>query len=87
MPPSVPVPAPPGLTPAAEAALCADLQRLWQCLNLLGERARDVVLRTFVQGEGGPEIAVAVGISEANVRAIRHRAVVALRDCVHEGRP
>lgn len=59
-----------------------DPRRLWSCFNLLGARAREVLVRTFVREEPGAEIAAALGIREDNVRAVRHRALAALHACL-----
>lgn len=63
-----------------------DLRRLWGCFNTLGARARDVLVRTFVDEEDAPTIGAALTMSEGNVRVVRHRALAALARCV-EGEP
>jgi RNA polymerase sigma-70 factor, ECF subfamily len=59
-----------------------DLDRLEQCLQALPERERTVVVLSFQGGEAAPDIAGALGLSAANVRVIRHRAVARLRTCM-----
>jgi RNA polymerase sigma factor (sigma-70 family) len=62
-----------------------DLRRLWECFNGLSARSRQVVERSFLLEEETREIGAALRMAEGNVRVVRHRALVALRDCV-EGR-
>ena len=60
----------------------ADLDRLQQCLERLGERERSVVMLTFCAGQDANEIAESVAISTGNVRVVRHRAIAQLKDCM-----
>jgi RNA polymerase sigma-70 factor (ECF subfamily) len=62
-----------------------DVQRLQHCLHLLPERERTVIVMTFYEDGAANDVAQALGISSANARVIRHRAVERLRTCV-EGR-
>ncbi len=63
-------------------------RRLWGCLNQLGSRARDVILRSYLLDETASEIADGTGLSEANIRVIRHRSLTALHRCLSgEGTP
>jgi RNA polymerase sigma-70 factor, ECF subfamily len=66
--------------PAADAAL--DLDRIEACLGQLAERERVVVLMTFYAERTAADTARELGITEGNVRVIRHRAVARLRECV-----
>jgi|SRR6185436_14230698 len=69
----VPEPAPmPGL----------DDQQLARCVQALKERERSVVVMTFYDDQTAAETARFLGISEANVRVIRHRAIRQLRGCM-----
>ena len=69
----VPEPAPmPGL----------DDQQLARCVQTLKERERSVVVMTFYDERTAAETARFLGISEANVRVIRHRAIRQLRGCM-----
>jgi RNA polymerase sigma-70 factor (ECF subfamily) len=67
--------APPGI-----AAL--DAPRVAACLRSLAERDRLVVLLTFYAEREAPGIAEDLGVTPGAVRAIRHRAMARLRDCV-----
>ena len=69
--------------PPSVAAL--DAGRVAACLRALGERDRLVVLLTFYAEREAPRIAEDLGVSPGAVRAIRHRAVARLRDCVLGG--
>jgi RNA polymerase sigma-70 factor, ECF subfamily len=81
-----------GTTPSTAAL---DAPRVAACLRALAERDRLVVLLTFYAEREAPRIAEDLGISPGAVRAIRHRAMGRLRDCVlgessaprREGRP
>lgn len=55
------------------------------CIAKLTARARAVLQRAIVAEETAPEIAVALGISEGNVRVIRHRALAEVRRCLQTG--
>jgi RNA polymerase sigma-70 factor (ECF subfamily) len=69
--------------PSFTAAL--DAPRVAACLRALGERERLVVLLTFYVDREAPRIAGDLGVSPGAVRAIRHRAMARLRDCVLGG--
>ena len=59
-----------------------DQQRLAQCVEKLNERERSVVVMSFYDEQTGADVASFLGVSEANVRVIRHRAIRQLRDCM-----
>jgi RNA polymerase sigma-70 factor, ECF subfamily len=59
-----------------------DFRTMLQCLERLGERDRRVVELTFHDDRTADEIATSIGLTTANVRVIRHRALVQLRHCV-----
>jgi len=59
-----------------------DHDRLANCVQHLNERERTVVVMTYYDEQGGAEVAGVLGVSEANVRVIRHRAIHKLRDCM-----
>lgn len=76
---------------AAEAAPAPiaklDAPRMAACLRALAERDRLVVLLTFYADREAPRIADDLGISAGAVRAIRHRAMARMRDCMLGGPP
>ncbi len=59
-----------------------DSVRLNDCLQRLAERERSVVVMTFYQEESSEKVAATLGLSSANARVIRHRALGRLRDCM-----
>ncbi|MGC4056313.1 MAG: sigma-70 family RNA polymerase sigma factor [Paludibaculum sp.] len=59
-----------------------DREQLTRCMRKLKERERSVVVMTFYDDRDGAEVARSLGLSEANVRVIRHRAVHQLRECM-----
>jgi len=59
-----------------------DHDQLRRCVQGLKERERSVVVMTFYDERAGADVAGFLGISEANVRVIRHRAIQQLRDCM-----
>ena len=59
-----------------------DDRQLASCVQALKERERSVVVMAFYDEQTAAETARALGISEANVRVIRHRAMQQLRDCM-----
>ena len=65
---------------AADATL--DVDRLERCLERLAERERVVVLQTFYTERAASEVATELGVTEGNVRVIRHRAIARLRTCM-----
>jgi len=62
-----------------------DGARLARCLQGLKERERTVVVMTFFDESTGSDVAGFLGISEANVRVVRHRAIHQLRGCMGAG--
>jgi len=62
-----------------------DLDHLAQCLARLAERERSVVVMTFYQEQSSEAVAGAMGLSNENVRVIRHRALGRLRKCMTGG--
>jgi RNA polymerase sigma-70 factor, ECF subfamily len=66
--------------PPSSTAL--DAPRVAACLRSLPERDRLVVLLTFYAEREAPRIADDLRVSPGAVRAIRHRAMARLRDCV-----
>lgn len=70
------------LAPPAPEAPRIDRERLGRCLQSLKERDRSVVVQTFYDERTGSDVAGFLGVSEANVRVIRHRALQQLRSCM-----
>lgn len=66
--------------PAPEPEL--DHEQLARCVQNLRERERSVVVLTFYDERAGADVANLLGVSEANVRVIRHRAIHQLRHCL-----
>jgi RNA polymerase sigma-70 factor (ECF subfamily) len=59
-----------------------DYEKLRRCVGNLKERERAVVVMTFYDEQTGADLAGFLGVSEANVRVIRHRAIHQLRQCM-----
>lgn len=59
-----------------------DEAKVAACLHELAERERAVVLLSFYEDEPADKVGAALGLSQGNVRVIRHRALGRLRDCV-----
>jgi RNA polymerase sigma-70 factor (ECF subfamily) len=70
------------LAPVETVMPSLDRQQLAQCVQGLKERERAVVVMTFYDEQTGADVANFLGVSEANVRVIRHRAIHQLRDCM-----
>jgi RNA polymerase sigma-70 factor (ECF subfamily) len=70
------------LVPEPPPMPSVDDRQLARCVQALGERERSVVVMTFYDDQTGAETASFLGISEANVRVIRHRALRELRVCM-----
>jgi RNA polymerase sigma-70 factor (ECF subfamily) len=59
-----------------------DRKRLAGCIQDLKERERTVVVMTFFDEQTSADVAGFLGISEENMRVIRHRAIHQLRECM-----
>jgi RNA polymerase sigma-70 factor (ECF subfamily) len=59
-----------------------DQDRLRACLEGLAPRERTVLVLTFYAEQPSREIGARLSLSSENVRTVRHRAFVRLRDCV-----
>ena len=59
-----------------------DSERLARCVQALKERERSVIVMSFYDERTSAESARSLGLSEANVRVIRHRAIRQLRGCM-----
>ena len=70
------------LAPVQPSLPPLDLDHLTRCVERLNERERTVVVMTFYDEQTGSDVASFLGVSEANVRVIRHRAIRQLRDCM-----
>ena len=70
------------LAPVQPPLPCLDREQLARCLQNLKERERTVVVMTFYDEQTGADVASCLGVSEANVRVIRHRAIHQLRQCM-----
>jgi RNA polymerase sigma-70 factor, ECF subfamily len=73
------------LPPAQPSLPRLDRERLARCVQGLKERERAVVVMTFYDERTGADVAGFLGVSEANVRVIRHRAIHRLRECMELG--
>jgi RNA polymerase sigma-70 factor (ECF subfamily) len=62
-----------------------DTDRLRFCLERLANRDRSVVVMSFDDDSSAEEVARELGLTAANVRVIRHRAIARLRGCMMEG--
>ena len=62
-----------------------DDARLLHCLECLPERERSILVMTFYDDRPAGDVAAQLGLSEVNVRVIRHRALERLRRCVTVG--
>ena len=62
-----------------------DEPQLARCVQMLKERERSVVVLTFYDEQTAGEAAGFLGLTEANVRVIRHRALRNLRSCMEAG--
>jgi RNA polymerase sigma-70 factor (ECF subfamily) len=60
------------------------LAQLEDCLSQMTQRSRDVIRRAFIDGHSASEIGQRMGMSEGNVRVVRHRTLEALRTCMSQ---
>ena len=70
------------LAPVQPSIPNLDRDQLTRCVQSLTERERAVVVMTFYDEQTGADVASFLGVSQANVRVIRHRAIHRLRDCM-----
>jgi RNA polymerase sigma-70 factor (ECF subfamily) len=70
------------LPPAQSSMPHLDHEQLTRCLEHLKERERTVIVMSFYDERVGADVASFLGVSETNVRVIRHRAVRQLRECL-----
>jgi RNA polymerase sigma-70 factor, ECF subfamily len=72
-----------GLLPPVQSSMPhLDHEQLTRCVQNLKERERTVIVMTFYDERAGADVASFLGVSEANVRVIRHRAIHRLRECM-----
>ena len=70
------------LVPSQREPAPLDGDRLARCVGALNERERSVVVMTYYDEISASEVGRSLGVSEANVRVIRHRAIKQLRSCM-----
>ena len=70
------------LPPVQPSVPDLDHQQLTRCLENLKERDRSVIVLSFYDEKVCADVAGFLGVSESNVRVIRHRAIRQLRDCM-----
>ena len=70
------------LAPVEPPAPQLDRDQLARCVQALKERERAVVVLTFYDEHTSAGAANFLGVSEANLRVIRHRAIHQLRACM-----
>jgi RNA polymerase sigma-70 factor, ECF subfamily len=70
------------LVPDQAAPPRLDADQLARCVQALNERERSIVVMTYYDEQSAAESGRFLGISEANVRVIRHRAIKQLRACM-----
>jgi RNA polymerase sigma-70 factor (ECF subfamily) len=68
--------------PAPMPTLDLDHDQLTRCVQNLRERERTVIVMSFFDEHTGADVAGFMGISETNLRVIRHRAIHELRKCM-----
>jgi RNA polymerase sigma-70 factor (ECF subfamily) len=70
------------LTHAQSSMPHLDHELLTRCVEHLKERERSVIVMSFYDERVSADVAGFLGVSEANVRVIRHRAIRQLRGCM-----
>jgi len=75
---------PEALAPSSTWVPRLDHDRLHGCVQGLKERERWVIVMSFYDEKTSIDVAQFLGVSEANVRVIRHRAIHLLRRCMGE---
>jgi len=62
-----------------------DVVQLFYCMTQLPERDNQVIRMTFMEDRDTDEVARRLGLTEGNVRVVRHRALAKLYDCLENG--
>ena len=70
------------LVPDSSPPTNLDDDRLARCVQALADRERSVVVLTFYDEQSAAAASASLGMSEANIRVIRHRAIKRLRTCM-----
>jgi RNA polymerase sigma-70 factor (ECF subfamily) len=73
------------VAPALEPPDPIARERVAPCVEALPETQRAVVLLSFYADRTSAEVASSLGLSNGNVRVLRHRGVARLRDCLGIG--
>ena len=68
-----------------EETRAIEAPRLARCLEALAERERSVLVLSFFAERPADETGRDLGLTAANVRVIRHRALATLRECMTQG--
>lgn len=72
----------PDMVDAPGPGATLDVDHLEKCLAGLAARERMVVLLTFYAERTASQVGQELGVTEGNVRVIRHRAIERLRTCM-----
>jgi RNA polymerase sigma-70 factor (ECF subfamily) len=72
--------------PSAPPREPIDSERLDECLSALADRERLIVTLAFYAEASTADISGRLGLTDANVRVIKHRAMGRLRDCLQRPR-
>jgi RNA polymerase sigma-70 factor, ECF subfamily len=67
---------------SADIGPALDAERLRACLEELPERDRSVLVMSFFAEQEADAVGAQLGLTAANVRVIRHRAVIRMRGCM-----
>jgi DNA-directed RNA polymerase specialized sigma24 family protein len=68
--------------PAPDQAPSYEILHLEDCLSTLTQRARDIVRLSYTEARNHDEVATTLKTSVANARVLRHRTLLALRQCL-----
>jgi RNA polymerase sigma-70 factor (ECF subfamily) len=70
------------VAPTADTPGAIDAMAILRCFGALDARAQEVLLLSFHDERPADEIAGLFGTTAGNVRVLRHRAILALRQCL-----
>jgi RNA polymerase sigma-70 factor (ECF subfamily) len=68
--------------PAVTPPVAPESRRLLDCLMRLDGRERSVLVLSYIEEREAAEVGGLLGLTAANVRVIRHRALLAIRLCL-----
>jgi len=71
--------------PDPSSSSARDVVKLLGCIRKLPDRDRQIIRMTFMEDRDTAEVADRLGLTDGNVRVVRHRALAKLLVCLEQG--